>query len=102
EEDDRERGPEQMAPRGDEALERLRVGVDLVGPDRPARAAGLDRRVDLEHVIEPETPLDSVLVAREVVDRVVGAAGADRLPEVAFQLEAMSDPSAVAARPRED
>src|SRR5919202_6257941 len=90
-----------MAPRGDEALERLRVGVDLVGADSAA-PAGPDRRVDLEHVVEAETPLDLVLVARELVDRPVRLAGAQRLAEIALELEAVPDPRRVAARPRED
>ena len=82
-------------------LERVRVGVDLVGADRfPAGLRG-DRRVDLEHVAEAEPLLDGVLVPRELVDRARRAACADRPREVAVDLEVPPDPAAVAARPGE-
>ena len=102
EEDARDDSPEDVAPRRDEVLERVRVGVDLVGADRPAGAAGRDRRVDLEHVVEAEAPLDGVLLAGELVDRAGGAAGLERPREVAVDLEATADAGAVAIRPRQD
>ena len=102
EEDDRDGGPDQMAARRNEVLERLRVGVDLVGADGLAAAAGGDRRVDLEQVVEAEVPLDGVLVASQLVDGAGGVAGANGVAEVALELEPAPDAAAVAARPGED
>src|SRR5919109_163366 len=102
EEDDRERGPQHVQARRDEALQRPRIRVDLVRADRLAAGTGADRRIDLEQVVEAEAALDGVLVAREVVDRAVGVARLERLSEVALELEVAADARAVAARPGED
>jgi hypothetical protein len=56
-----------MLPRGDERLHVVRVRVDLVGAEHAVPVFARDRRVDLEHVAEPEIRLDLVLRAVQIV-----------------------------------
>jgi hypothetical protein len=60
----------------------------------------VDRRVHLEQLVEAERALDLVLLGVEVADRARGMA-AERLLQIALELEALADPSRSPVRPGE-
>src|SRR3954465_14492392 len=91
-----------MLVRRDQILTAPGVGIDLVGADRPALGAVLDRGVDLEQPAKAEIPLDGVLLGVghfDLGDRLIAT---QRCAEIPVELEAMADPPAGAIRPGED
>src|SRR5229473_1345827 len=61
--------PDHALARRDETLRVLRLGIDLVRPERVFAVDTHDRRVDLEDVIEAEAAFDGILRAAELADR---------------------------------
>src|SRR3954454_20501578 len=92
--------PEHGATRADQAVERSRVGVDLIGPDCACAVPVLDRRIDLEQLPVAEfVALERVLAvgagSDECRDRLVLA---DRLAELVVERETMIDQMPIAIR----
>jgi hypothetical protein len=101
EEDEGDAGPDRMLVRRDQALAALRVRVDLVGTDRSAPGAVLDRRIDLEQPPEAEFALDRVLLGVRHFDSGDRLVASHRRAEASVEVEAVADPAACTVCPSE-
>src|SRR5439155_3624524 len=76
---------------GDEAVDPVRIRVDLVRPEDAATVVAPQRRIDLEHATEPQGPFDRVFPRTEMAQGGRRAVLAHRLAEISVEWEAAAD-----------